>query len=243
MRKVGLLALAAPLAVTTAAHAQATAVATPNAAGKASHIQFNVDGTEAPISSRIPSSLAMTTPAGFTVNRQAAPKRCGHTAAALNECPAASQIGTGALVIMVTYQGKSHDVTFNLRMYLRSNNSLLGVTFLAGTRVVPGTLVTTGGLGVVFNPLPAPPVFAQVTYALQSITLDLGVSHRVVTVTHKRIKKGKHRVKRVRIVKRTNVNLIQNPSTCATGSWPATVSLGFPDNTTTTLTTPIACAP
>jgi hypothetical protein len=236
MRKVFFAVFFVPLAVAGPAHAQATAAATPNLVGKASHIQFNVDGTEAPISSRIPTALSMTTPAGFTFNRRAVPKRCGHTSAALNECPVASQVGTGSLVIRVTYVGKSHDVTFNLRMYLRSNHALYGVTFLAGVRVVPGTLVTTNGVGVVFNPLPNPPVFAQVTYALESITLNLGASHRVRTVTHKKVKG-----KRKRIIKRRILNVIQNPQTCTTGSWPATVSLSFPDSAPTTLTTPIAC--
>jgi hypothetical protein len=129
-------------------------------------------------------------------------------------------------------------------MYLRSNNALYGVTFLAGTRVVPGTLVTTNGLGVVFNPLPTPPVFAQVTYALESITLDLGASHRVVTVTHKKVRKGKgHGRRRKRIVKRRTLNVIHNPRTCTTGSWPAMVSLSFPDHTATAIATPIACRP
>jgi hypothetical protein len=237
MRKTFFLALATPLVLAASAQAQATAVATPNAAGKSSHILFDVDGTEAPISSRIPSALSMTTPGGFVLNRAAVPKRCGHTLAALDECPAASQIGTASLVIMVTYQGKSHDVTFNLRMYLRSKSTLLGVTFLAGTRVVPGTLVTSDGIGVDFNPLPAPPVFAQVTYALQRITLNLGVTRRIA-VKHR--VKGHHRKGRT-IVTRKTVSLIQNPKTCSTGTWPASVSLNFPDGTSTMLDTPIAC--
>jgi hypothetical protein len=156
--------------------------------------------------------------------------------ASLNECPGASQVGTGSLVIRVTYMGKSHDVTFNLRMYLRSNHALYGVTFLAGVRVVPGTLVRANGLGLDFNPLPKPPVFAQVTYALESITLNLGASHRVVTVTHRKVKG-----KRKRIIKRRTLDVIQNPGTCTTGSWPATVTLSFPDSAPTTLQTPIAC--
>jgi len=233
MRKTLLLVLLAPLALATPAHAQATAAATPNVAGKASHIKFTVDGTEAPIGSRIPSALSMTVPAGFTFNRAAAPKRCNRTAAALDECPAASQIGTGSLVITVTYKGQARDVTFNLRMYLQSANSLLGVTFLAGTRVVPGRLATNSGVSVIFNPLPAPPVFAQVSYALRRITLNLGASRRVQV----KVKNGKHGHR----TRTTVVNLIQNPRACTAGSWPAAVSLSFPDHTAAMLETPIAC--
>jgi hypothetical protein len=238
MRKTSVLILAAPLAFAAPAQAQTTAAARPDVAGKASHIAFAIDGTAAPISSRVPSALSMKAPAGFTFDRAAAPKRCAHTQAALNECPAASQIGTGSLVINVTYQGRSRNVTFHLKIYLRSAHSLFGVTFLAGTRVVPGTLVAGSGIGVVFNPLPAPPVFAQVTYALRRITLNLGATRRIVTPVTRTTgtsARGKSKV--------TVVDLIHNPRACTTGSWPATMSLSFPDGTTTQLSAAIACRP
>src|SRR5664279_2895930 len=149
---ITLLSLIGSLAIVTQADAQSTATAVPKQAGKASTVHFDIDGTAAPISSRIPSALTLSTPAGFTFNRAAAPKQCSVTNAHLNECPAASQIGTGSLVITVNYAGHPpRDVTFKLRMYRQSSGKFLGVTFLAGTRVVPGFLSTTAGVALRFD--------------------------------------------------------------------------------------------
>lgn len=233
-----LLSLIGSLVIVTQADAQSTASAVPMRAGKASTVHFDIDGTAAPISSRIPSALTLTTPAGFTFNRAAAPKQCSGTSAHLNECPAASQIGTGSLLITVNYAGHPpRDVTFKLRMYRQSSSKFLGVTFLAGTRVVPGFLSTTGGVALRFDPLPTPPVFAQVSYALKRITIDLGVTRRVVKkVKHKH---GNH----VRVTRKTIVDsLIRNPGTCSAGAWAASSSLTFADHTSVTLPMPISCS-
>jgi hypothetical protein len=236
-RYIILLTVIGSLAIAAQADAQATATATPTRAGKASTVHFNIDGAAGPINGRIPSALTLTTPPGFTFNRAAAPKQCTETDAHLNECPAASQIGSGSLVINVNYVGHPpRNVTFKLKMYRQSSTKFLGVTFLAGTRVVPGFLSTSSGVGLRFDPLPTPPVFAQVTYALVNININLGVTRRVTkTVKHKH---GKH----VRITHKTVVNsLIRNPTTCAGGTWAASSSLVFADGTSVTLPAPITC--
>jgi hypothetical protein len=239
-RYIILVSVIGSLAVAAQADAQAatTASATPNRAGKASTVRFDIDGTAAPIDGRIPSALSLTTPPGFTFNRAAAPKQCSETSARLNECPAASQIGSGSLVINVNYVGHPpRNVTFKLKMYRQSSTKFLGVTFLAGTRVVPGFLSTSSGVGLRFDPLPTPPVFAQVSYALENITINLGVTRRVSkTVKHKH---GKH----VRITHKTVVtSLLRNPTTCTAGTWAASSMLAFPDGTSVSLPTPITCA-
>jgi hypothetical protein len=240
MRRLPLLIVICSLAAAAPASAQVSAAATPNKAGKASAVHFVIAGSEAPISSRIPSALTLTVPPGFTLDRTAAPARCSHTRALLDECPAASEIGTATLTITVLYQGHPpRDVTFHLRMYMRSRTSVLGVTFLAGTRVVPGSLNSSAGIAVRFDPLPAPPVFQQVSYLLKEIRLHLGVTHRVRVVV------GRRRAHKHSPPKRTSVlrSLLHNPTSCASGSWPASVSLGFPDNSSLVLPAPIACTP
>lgn len=240
MRRIPLLTIIGLLAAAAPAGAQVTASATPDKAGKASTVHFVINGSEAPISARLPSAMTLTVPPGFTLDRTAAPARCGHTRALLDECPAASQIGSATLTITVLYQGHPpRDVTFHLRMYMRSPTSVLGVTFLAGTRVVPGFLTSSSGIAVKFDPLPAPPVFQEVSYQLKQITLTLGVTRRVhVVVKHRR----PHRHS---TTKRTSVlrSLVHNPTSCGSGSWAASVSLGFPDNSSLVLPAPIACTP
>jgi hypothetical protein len=228
---IGLLGLAGT------ATAQVTITATPQRADKASRVQFVINGAEPPISARIPSALGLSLPSGFNLDPAVAPKRCGTLSAKLNECPAASQIGTGSLTITVFYAGHApRNVTFHLRIFMRTSTSVIGVTFLSGWRVVPATLSNHNGVGLDFAPLPTPPVFAQVSYAFDQITIDLGTTHRIVKV--RKVKVHGHVVRKHKTVVHS---LLHNPTSCATGSWPASASLAFPDGTSLNLPAPIAC--
>jgi hypothetical protein len=237
MCRLPLLTVIGVVGLAGTATAQVTVTATPQRAGKASHVQFAINGAEAPISARIPSALSLSLPSGFSLDRAVAPKRCRTLSAKLNECPAASQIGTGSLTITVFYTGHApRNVTFHLRIFMRTSTSVIGVTFLSGWRVVPATLSDQGGVSLDFNPLPTPPVFAQVSYALDQITINLGTTHKIVKV--RKVKVHGHLVRRHKTVVHS---LLHNPTSCSTGSWPASASLAFPDGTSLNLPAPIAC--
>lgn len=226
MHRIALIALASLLAAAPSAAADATATATPAKAGQPSTLHFDINGLAPPISGRLPKALQLSALPGFKVNLQAIAKRCSGESAKLNECPAGSQFGKGELTIGVTQQGNaSRDVTIPLTVYLHSSNSILAVAEVLGWQVVPATLSTRNGLVVRFDPLPAGPPFAGVSYTLKRITIDLGAS-RV-------IKKGK---------RRTKVTLIRNPARCS-GSWPSSVALTFRDGSPgQQIPTPMACS-
>jgi len=226
MYRIALVAVTSLLAAAPSAAADATATATPARAGQPSTLHFDINGLAPPISGRLPKSLQLSAPPGFKVNLNAIAQRCSEETAKLNECPRGTQFGKGKLIVGVTQQGKaSRDVTIPLTVFLHSSNSLLAVAKVFGWQVVPATLNTRNGLLVRFDPLPAGPPFAGVSYTLKRITIDLGAS-RV-------IKKGK---------RRTKVTLLRNPSRCG-GSWLSSVALTFRDGTPTQqIPTPMACS-
>jgi hypothetical protein len=220
MRKTVLIALTALLAVAAPAAALTSATATPDKAGKPSTLHFDIDATVAPISGRIPLTLQLNALPGFRVNLQAVSKRCSQESATLNECPAASRVGKGSLVVAVTTSNKVRIVTIPLFVYLHSNTKILAVAHVFGWQVVPASLNARRGLSVRFNPLPQGPPFQGVTYALERITLTFGAS----AVVHKQ-----------------RQSLIRNPATCK-GSWAASVKLTFKVGAPVSLTTPTACS-
>jgi hypothetical protein len=227
----GLLWTAAP------AGAQAAAAATPAKAGTAANLHFEVDGLAPPISGRLPSALAMAAPPGFRMNLDALSKRCTVESAKLNECPQGSLMGNGTLQVIVTTPDAVREVTIPIQVYLHSNTRILAVAFVFGWRVVPATLNAAKGIVMDFDPLPAGPPFANVSYALKRISFDF----RAKRVIEKRKVRRVHRKRRVLVVKR-RVDLITNPRTCQ-GSWALTVGLRFPDGSTAMLPAPTTCTP
>ena len=183
---------------------------------------------------------------GFSLDMRAAPKRCRELQATLNECPGASRIGTATLTITVLQPASVRDVPVEVVMYRGQGATLYAITFLQGWRVVPGTLATTNGITLRFDPLPEPPKVAEgVSFAFKGMTLDLGLSRKVVTrkkvkVKGKRHGKGGHRRKRTVVVRRARYDLVQAPGQC-TGSWATSLTLSFRDGTSTPFTLPVAC--
>ncbi len=228
------ITIAATVAV--AALAPAATVAAPASGGKGAVLNFNVSTTVPPVSGRIPSSLAFAAP-GFEFDPRAVAKRCSHEQAQLNECPAGALIGVGKLVVHVVTTTFNRTTTFPLNMYLRTNTTVLGVAFIGGPKVVPGTLNTAGGVALSFNPLPKPPQFQGVTLSLEQVTVRLGVTRTVVTREHK---KGHGKHKDSIVVIRTQYSLIRTPATCP-GSWTSSVTLGFPNGPSAPFDSPIAC--
>lgn len=233
MRRLTVAVVAAWLGITAAAGAQTTSSATSGTPGKRTRLHFDVDSTLAPVSGRIPKGLAFTAPAGYTVDLGAVAKRCKSIQATLNECPAKSKFGSGTLVIQVTQPDQVRDVQVPLSFYLKSTKDVFAVAFLAGTRVIPGTIATTSGMVLTFDPLPDPPQFPNVTYLLKRVTIDIGASRKVTTRSG-RHKRGKAR-KRVR-------SFLTNPKTCSSaGSWATSVTFTYPDGTSNDLAAPVAC--
>jgi hypothetical protein len=199
-------------------------------------VTFKVNASAAPISGMIPTSLAFAAP-GFKFDPRAVAKRCTHEQAVLNECPAKSRIGTGLLDVHVvdTNPVTNREAHLSLDIYLQTNTSVLAVAFIGGPKVVPAKLTTSNGLSLSFNPLPTIPPFPGLTLTLDTINLNVGTSQTVVTRKHEKVK-GKSKT----IVKRTRYDLLHTPSQCS-GSWAASVTLGFSSGTSTTVPNPIAC--
>jgi hypothetical protein len=224
----GMLAAAVWLSAATAAHAQAVATATPNASGKASRLHWAIDGNMAPVNGLIPSSLKFSAPRGFTLNPKAVAKRCTSLQAKLDECPRRSRIGSAVMTIHVDKPSGPRDLPIKIKLYLGRKNNLLAVAFLAGVRVVPGSISGLNGITVTFDPLPTPPAIPQVSYRFLGVSLNLGTHRSVIRRMHGRRK-------------RIRIDLVQNPRECASGGWPFSSTVGLPDGTTLGLASPVTC--
>ena len=245
MRSTLVLSVAALLAAAAPAEAQFTATATPDRAGKAATVSFNLGALEAPVNGRIPRSMTISAAGGFAINPKAIPKRCTQEEATLQppDCPADSKIGTGSIAVIVTIPGKApRPATFPITIYRAPANGVYALMFIEGYKAVPATISTSGGLSLAFNPLPTVSTFGGLfTVTVQSISVSLGGS--IVVATRKRVRgtgHGKHKRKAHFVTKRTRYNILSNPSHCG-GNWPATFTLGFPDGSSTTLNAAIAC--
>lgn len=230
LARMTLTILLAAVAWSTAAApaaAQEAATATPNTAGKGTRVHFEIDATLPPVGGRIPSGLTVAGPPGLTWNAGAVAKRCTRTHALLNECSSKSRIGTASLVLDVQTPTARWDATIDLTLYLQSTRGVLAVGFiLGGTRVVPGLIDFSNGVTLSFNPLPPPPPFEGVVFALKHVTVDIGASRR--------IKRNKRKVR---------VHLLRNPKACTAGAWPSSAMLTFPDGTNAPLAAPMTCSP
>jgi hypothetical protein len=226
------LVVASCLAMAAAASADQTGSASPAVpGGKATAVDWAVDGLAPPVSGRIPRSLVMSAP-GFELDRRAVAKRCNELQAKLNECPTKSKIGTGTLGIIVNRPDRVNEVEFDIALYHGSGNKVLAVTDFIGIRVIPGRLTDSRGVRLTFDPLPEPPVIPgiQITYQFKGVSARLDAKRRVV----KRV--GPRRTRRT-----FRYSLVRTPMKCSGGSWAATATLGFPDGTSQQLPTPMAC--
>ena len=224
-----LVTAAATLTAAAAAEARAVATATPNEPGKGTRLHWDVDAVPPPVAGRVPSSLTMTAPAGFVLRTKAVARRCKPLQARLDECPRRSRIGSALMTIGVTTPQGPRDLPVDSKLYLARSNKVLAVTFLAGVRVVPGTIRRADGMTLAFDPLPVPPAIPGVSYRFKRVTVDLGVSRKVT-----RRRGGKRR--------KVRVHLVSNPSECPAGSWAMTAGLGFADGTSALFDAPAPCS-
>jgi hypothetical protein len=243
MRRIALLTIAGLLATAAPAGAQATSAASPNRAGKASTLRFDVDGVPPPLNARLPRALEVAVPRGFRADLRALSKRCSEQAAKLNECPRGSQIGNGSLLVEIRApDGGVRDTRIALRVFLNSRRRILAVAYVFGWQVVPGTLDTAGGIAVTFDGLPSGEAFEPLgfSFRLKRISLTLGAS-RVVKIRTVRRVNGRRRVR----VRRKRVHLIRTPAACQQGSWNSSVSLTYRAGSPLDvhLAAPTACRP
>ena len=236
MRRTILLAAAAWLSLAGTAGAQATSTATPNAPGKGASLTFDVDATLPPVAGKVPKALSFTAP-GFRFDPKAVARRCKPLQSTLDECPAKSRIGGGTLAIQVNALGQLRVTEIPIDFYLRNSRAVYAITKISVTRATPGTISNTGdAVSFAFTDLPDPPAFPNVTYALQRVTIQLGVSRKVTTVVRKK-KKGRKAKKRT-----TTHALLRTPTACdVTGAWASTVGFGYADGTTEAVPTPMGC--
>jgi hypothetical protein len=184
------------------------------------------------VAGKVPKALTFTAP-GFRFDPRAVPKRCKPLQSTLDECPAKSRIGTGTLVIQVNALGQLRTTEIPMSFYLRSNRAVYAITKISVTRATPGTISTSGGaVAFSFTDLPDPPPFPSVTYALQRVTVTLGVTNKVTKVVRKKGKKRKRTARR---------SLLRTPSSCDGGSWASTVGFGYADGTSELVPAPMPC--
>jgi hypothetical protein len=236
MRRILLLTIAAVLGTAAPAAGQATSTATPDGAGEASKLKFDIDGLAAPIAGRLPSALQLTAPE-FRTDLTAARKRCSESAAQLNECPRSSLIGKGVLVVGVADATGTRDARIDVNVYLSSKTKILAVAYVFGWQIVPATLDTAAGFDVRFDPLPTGVSFPNVTFTLKQISFEFAAK-RVIKQRTVRRAAGKRRV----ITRKRRAQLIRNPRTC-NGSWPSSVTLTFRDASVLPLAAPTLCSP
>jgi hypothetical protein len=234
MRRTILLAVAAWLSLAATAGAQATPTATPNTPGKGSALTFDVDTTLPPVAGKVAKGLTFTAP-GFRLDPTAVPKRCKPLQATLDECPAKSKVGGGTLAIQVDALGQLRVTEIPINFYLRSKKAVYAITKISVTRATPGTISTSGGaVSFAFTDLPDPPPFPNVSYALQRVTVKLGVTNKITKVVRKKGKKRKRTT--------TRRSFLTTPSSCDAGSWASTVGFGYADGSSEVVPTPMACA-
>ena len=244
MRRIVLLTIATLLGTAAPAGAQATSAVSPNRAGSASTLRFEVDGLSPPLNARLPRALKVAAPRGFSTDLRSLSRRCSEQSAKLNECPRGSLMGTGSLLVEITppAPNPARETRIALKVYLHSRRRVLAVADVFGWQVVPGTLRTDRGFMATFDPLPSGTAFEPLGFSfhLKRISLKFGASRVIEERTVRRV--GGRRV--VRVTSR-RAHLIRNPTTCRTGSWKSSVSLTYPagDPLVVPLAAATACRP
>ena len=216
---IGLLAVAAALAWSVPAAAQAVATATPATPGKPTTVDWNVDGLVPPVSARVPHWLVLEAP-GFKLDGE--------------RSPAIARGGSGAERVPREEQarhGGAHDhrhrpvddneIAFDIVLYRGDKDAVLAVTEFIGTRVIPGRLrKVDGALELTFDPLPEPPVIPGVELSYESRACP---SPRRPADGDKGTGAAAGRGKKVRYTS------CARRRECQDGTWPTIATLGFPD--------------
>ena len=224
---IAAIASAAIAAAATAGTSPITATVTPDKPGAASGVSITISG---PLPQGLPQSLELTTQPGFTSSIKSVKALCATAQAAQNQCPAASQVGSGQVVT-------NSLGTINLALALGTpqQHGDIATVYLLGKAAgsvldLPARLLAApgGGLELLVQKIPNVPLPGL---QIESITLSARATNTVVTKTTKLITTGagKHRKHHTKVtITRTTYSLLTNPADCpSTGAWTGTVTATF----------------
>jgi hypothetical protein len=236
MRRITLTTTAA-LVLVLAASARAqdsTIIAglTPNtpAAGSSAHVE--VGGTAPELAGSLPESLALGLQRGFGVDVRAVAVRCAGPAVTSGDCPAESRIGSGQAVVHASGL-INQDIPATLDVFLadavQPGDVASAVVLIRGaglSQAVRTRLLApaTGPIGYelrIEGIAAAVPAVPGTTFALRSLSLDLGARRKATKTTYKRVRvtrNGRRVTVRRKVKRRVTYNLLRNPKTC-TGAW------------------------
>jgi hypothetical protein len=229
--------------IAAAAGGPVTATVTPNTAGSASGVSISITG---PLPPGLPTSLEFTVQPGFTTSIKSVSVLCSAPQAGQDQCPAASQVGTGQLVT-----NSLGTINLTLALAAPQQQGDVASVFLIGSIAgyvldLPARLFVPSGGGIElllenFPQLPIP--------SLQISSLSLNAT-AMTTVTATKIRtvttgKGRHKKrKKVKTTTKTTYSLITNPSTCpATGYWTGSVLATFSSTGPKTIPFQVVCSP
>jgi hypothetical protein len=236
MRRITLTTTAA-LVLMLAASARAqdttiTGVLTPNTAGAGSRVHVEVNGAAPEIAGSLPESISLGVQRGFALDVRAVAVTCTGPALTSGACPAASRIGTGQAVVHASGL-VNQDIPATLDVFLadpvQPGDVASAVVLISGagvSRAVRTRLLapTSGPIGYELRLegiAAAVPAIPGVSFALRSLSLDLGARRKVTKTTHKRVRvtrNGRRVTVRRTVKKRVTYDLLRNPKTCS-GQW------------------------
>jgi hypothetical protein len=237
MRRITITTTAA-LVLMLAASARAqdatiTGGLTPNKAGAGSRVHIDVAGTAPELAGSLPESVALGVQRGFAFDARAVAVTCTGAALTTGACPAASRIGTGQAVVRASGL-LNQDIPATLDVFLAARvqpadvaSAVVLITGAGFSRAVRTRLSApaTGPVGYELRldgVAAAVPAIPGVTFALRSLTLDVGASRKVTKTTNKRVRvtrNGRRVTVRRKVKRRVTYNLLRNPKTCSGGVW------------------------
>jgi hypothetical protein len=218
---------------------------TPNKVSAPSGLSVSLTGLSAGFSG-LPSSIALALPPGFAASAKSVSALCTASQSSSSSCPAASQIGTGSVGIILFGSLASASLKAYLGAPLQAGDiaSVILSGSLGGTTLaVSGRLFAPaqGGLELLLSGFPS-----SVPVTLDSLSITVAgtqtsstkVTKTVTKTVTKFVFKGKgkhrHRVKvkhkvrhKVTTTTKTVYSLITNPSTCTAGSWTGVAILTY----------------
>jgi hypothetical protein len=223
------------LMLAASARAQDTAITgglTPNTPGAGSSVHIQVGGTAPELAGSLPESIALGVQRGFGFDPRAVAVSCTGDALTSGACPAESRIGSGEAVVHASGL-IDQDIPATIDVFLadpvQPADVASAVVLIKGagvSRAVRTRLLApaTGPIGYELRLegiAAAVPAVPGVTFALRSLSLDLGARRRVTKTTHKRVRvtrRGRRVTVRRTVRHHVTYNLLRNPKTCS-GAW------------------------
>ena len=209
-----------------------SAVLTPNTPGAGSSVHVAVGGTAPELAGALPESIVLGVQRGFALDVRAVAARCTGDAVTSGACPPASRIGTGQAIVHAS-GFLNQDIPATIDIFLadpvQPTDVASAVVLISGaglSRAVRTRLVApaTGPIGYelrlegIAASVPAVP---GVSFALSSLSLDIGARRKVTKTTTKRVRvkrNGKRVTVRRKVRRRVTYDLLRNPKTCG-GAW------------------------